>query len=67
MTTTAIFLKVPAGLCIETDDDVAAKLFTGDPASSDDFLDVTRNRDGAVVLIPVDNIADIIIGGSRDR
>ena len=63
MTTSAIFLKVPAGLCIETDDDVAGILNDSDS----DFIGVVRHRDSAVVLIPVDNIADVIIGGSRER
>lgn len=61
MTTSAIFLKVPAGLCIETDDNVEDILADGD----DLFIAVARNRDGARVLVPVDNIADVIIGGHK--
>ena len=63
MTSTAIFLKIPAGLCLETDDDVRAQIHDGDYA----FIEFTRARDSAVVLVPVDNIADVIIGGSRER
>lgn len=63
MTTSAIFLKSPSGLCIETDDDVRSLLMAAD--LPDEFLEVTRTRDGAQVIIPIENIADVIIGGHR--
>ena len=63
MTTSAIFLKAPSGLCIETDDDVRSLLL--DAESADEFIEVTRTRDSAQVIIPVENIADVIIGGHR--
>ena len=57
MTTTNIFLARPAGVRIETYDNVPA-----------DFLDhargtltVTRVRDKAIIIIPVDNIASLEI------
>lgn len=68
MTTSAIFFKHPAGNCIETADDVDSQLFGEDgdsPIGVDDWIYVVRERDGARVLIPVNNIADVVIGGNR--
>ncbi len=55
--------SLKAALGIETDDDVRSLLL--DAESADEFLEVTRTRDGAQVIIPVENIADVIIGGHR--
>lgn len=67
MTTSAIFLKSPSGICIETDDDVRARLLEADGEDPElyNYIIVRRLRDEAVVLIPIDNIADVIIGGHR--
>lgn len=65
MTTSAIFLKYPAGNCIETENDVAGQLFGTEELDANDWIEVTRVRDGAAVLIPVSNIADVVIGGQR--
>jgi len=70
MTTTAIFLKQPGnGVCVETEDDVVALLFGDDGEDipdPTDWIEVTRvNPRGGKVLIPVSNIADVIVGGSH--
>ena len=64
MTITAIFLQHPAGICIETEDNVTALLDDADTESSD-WLVVQRQRDQAEVLIPIGNIASVVIGGHR--
>lgn len=63
MTTTAVFLKSPSGLCIETEDNVIPLLL--DAESADEFIVIKRQRDAADVIIPIENIASVVIGGHR--
>lgn len=62
MTTYAIFLQHPGGLCFETDTNVEDLLFD---EYGGDFIRVRRIRDNATVIIPVSNIADVVIGGDE--
>lgn len=59
MATSTIFLRQPSGVAIETadfaDEQDALQLLS-EPV---DFISVNRKRDGAVLIIPVDNIASI--------
>lgn len=63
MTITAVFLKAPSGLCIETENNVVEVLLNADTA--DEFIVIERQRDGAEVIIPIENIASVVVGGHR--